>query len=458
MVSKFFRFMRSLAIAAVLLPGIALSQAASAQPSNVTQIRDAEIENTIRAYAIPIFQAARLDTDAVRVILVNDSSINAFVAGGQRLFIFTGLLMKATSAGQVIGVIAHETGHIAGGHLARLREELDNRTIEFIIEQILTVAAAGAASSAGGGIHGGNNSGPAVGVTERSLLLYSRTQESAADQAATVFLDRSRISTRGLLTFSEMLLQRERVAGLRPDPYLRTHPLTQDRVAFLQHHVDVSPYSNTPVAPQLEVMHQRMLAKLYGFIDPGQAFRKYPASDNSLPARYARAIAYYKSGNPQQGLSILDGLIRENPNDPYFHELRGQILFENQRIAESVPAYEKAVALLPSSNLLKIGLAQSLIELNDATRTQQALKLLNSVSDEERNTSYWRLVAVAYDRLGNVGMRLLAQAELGYARGKAGRGEALQNARRAMQTLPKGSPGWQRAQDIEFLAQKKKDE
>jgi len=454
MVSKFFRFMISLAIGAVVLPGVALVEAASAQTPNVSQIRDAEIENTIRAYAVPIFQAARLDSDAVQVILVNDSSINAFVSGGQKLFIFTGLLMKATSAGQVIGVIAHESGHIAGGHLTRLREELENRTIEFIIEQILTAAAVGAGSQAGGGI-GGRPGGPAVGVTERQLLQYSRTQESAADQAATVFLDRARISTRGLLTFSEMLLQRERVSALRLDPYLLTHPLTQDRVAFLQHHVDTSPYSNTPVSPQLEVMHQRMVAKLFGFVDPGQAFRKYPASDTSLPARYARAIAYYRSGDAKQGLAILDGLIKENPNDPYFYELRGQILFENQRIAESVPAYEKAVSLLPSSNLIKIGLAQSLVELNDATRTQQALKLLNTVSEEERNPAYWRLVAVAYDRQGNVGMRLLAQAELGYARGS--RAEAVQNAQRAMQTLPKGSPGWQRAQDIEFLAQKRKD-
>jgi predicted Zn-dependent protease len=203
-------------------------------------------------------------------------------------------------------------------------------------------------------------------------------------------------------------------------------------------------------------MHQRMVAKLFGFIDPAQALRKYPASDTSLPARYARAIAYYRSGDARQGLSILDGMIRENPNDPYFHELRGQILFENQRVAESVPAYEKAVALLPNNSLLKLGLAQSLIELNDATRTQQGLKLLNTVEEDERSTSYWRLVAVAYDRQGNVGMRLLAQAELAYARGA--RAEALQQARRAQQSLTSGTPAWRRAQDIEFLAQKRKDQ
>ncbi len=455
MVSNFVRFITSLAIAAVLLPSIALLQAASAQQPNLSQIRDAEIENTIRAYANPIFKAANLDTDAVRVVLVNDASINAFVAGGQRLFIFTGLLMQSTSASQVIGVIAHESGHMAGGHLARLQEELGNLSIAAIIETVLTIGAAAGAGLGGGHVGGGNNSGPAVGVAERKFLNYSRTQESSADQAATMFLDRTHQSTRGLLTFAEFLLQRERVSGLRPDPYLRTHPLTQDRVAFLRHHVDTSPYSDIPTPPQLEVMHQRMVAKLYGFIDPAQAFRKYPASDNSLPARYARSIAFYRSGNAKQGLAILDGLIKENPNDPYFYELRGQILFENQRVAESVPAYEKAVSLLPNS-LLKISLSQSLIEVNDPARTQQALKLLNSVDEEERNGSYWRLVAVAYDRLGNVGMRLLAQAELNYAQGD--RAGAVQNARQAQQTLAKGSPGFQRAQDIEFLAKKKKDE
>jgi predicted Zn-dependent protease len=451
--------MASLAIAAVLLPSIALLQAASAQQPNLTQIRDAEIENTIKAYAIPIFKAANLDTDAVRIVLVNDPSINAFVAGGQRLFLFTGLLMNATSAGQVIGVIAHESGHMAGGHLARLQEELSKLTIEAIIESLLTMGAAMGAGASGGNIGGGHNYGSPsanVGIAERNLLAYSRIQESSADQAATVFLDRTHQSTRGLLTFSEFLLQRERVSGLHPDPYIRTHPLTQDRVAFLQHHVDTSPYSDVPVPPALEMMHKRMVAKLYGFIDPAQALRKYPASDTSLPARYARAIAYYRSGNAKLGLSILDGLIKENPTDPYFYELRGQILFENQRVAESVPAYEKAVSLLPNSSLLKISLAQSLIELNDASRMPQALKLLNSVEDEERGGSYWRLVAVAYDRQGNVGMRQLAQAELSYAEGD--RVSAVQNARKAQQTLTKGSPSWQRAQDIEFLAKKKKDD
>ncbi len=457
MVSRFFRFIASLAIAGVLLPSIALFQASQAQAPNLTQIRDAEIENTIRAYANPIFKAANLDADAVRIVIVSDPSINAFVAGGQRLFLFTGLLMQATSAGQVIGVIAHESGHMAGGHLARMQEELSRLSIEAILEALVTMGAAAGAGMSHGGLGSGHNyGGPSAGIAERNFLQYSRTQESSADQAATVFLDRTHQSTRGLLSFSEMLLQRERVAGLRPDPYLRTHPLTQDRVAFLQHHVDTSPYSNVPVSPQLEAMHARMVAKLYGFVDPAQALRKYPASDTSLPARYARAIAYYRSGNATEGLRILDGLIRENPNDPYFHELRGQILFENQRVAESVTSYEKALSLLPRANLIKLSLAQSLIELNDPNRTAQAVKLLNGVSEDERRSSYWRLMAVAYDRQGNVGMRLLAQAELSFARGD--RVEAVQNARRAQQSLTKGTPAWQRAQDIEFLAKKRTDD
>jgi predicted Zn-dependent protease len=204
-------------------------------------------------------------------------------------------------------------------------------------------------------------------------------------------------------------------------------------------------------------MHARMRAKLTSFLrPPEQVFQTYKGRENSVEARYALAVAYHRDARIDRALQAIDSLIKESPNDPYFHELRGQILFENQRVVESIPAYEKAVALLPNNDLLKLGLAQSLIEVNDATRTQQAVKLLASVSEDERRGSYWRLMAVAYDRQGNVGMRLLAQAELGYARGD--RPEAVQNARRAQQALPKGSPAWQRAQDIEFLAKKRRDD
>jgi predicted Zn-dependent protease len=451
----FRRVVAVLALSALIMPTVALWQAAAAQSrEKISLIRDAEIENAIRAYARPLFEAAGLENDAVSVHIVNDPSLNAFVAGGQRLFLFTGLLMKATSAGQVRGVIAHETGHIAGGHLARLHEQLENATIENILEMLLTAAAI--AGSAAGGAQSGTNrtGGPPVGVAQRNLFTYTRTQEQAADQAAVTLLERIGQSSQGLHDFTAMLLQQELVGGLRPDPYLRTHPLTQERVTFLRQHVETSRFTKVPVPPQLEVMHERVVAKLFGFIDPGQALRKYPASDTSIPGRYARAIAYYRSGNLPEGVGLIDGLIRQMPNDPYFHELRGQMLFENHRVAESIPSYERAVALLPQNGLLKFALAQALLQSPTQPQLLRAQKLLETVEQHERDSGYWRQMSMIYDQAGNLGMRALALAELAYARGD--RVDAGRHATAAEQNLKFGTPAYQRAQDIKFLAQKPK--
>ena len=448
----FRRIVSVLAISAIFVPTFALWQAAAAQSGqNISLIRDAEIENAVRAYARPLFEAAGLEPDAVSVHLVNDPSLNAFVAGGQRLFLFSGLLMRATSAGQVRGVIAHETGHIAGGHLARLQEQLENATIQNILEMLLTAAAV-AGSAAGGAATGtGRQGGPPVGIAQRNLFSYTRAQEQAADQAAVALLDRIGQSAQGLHDFTALLMQQELVAGLRPDPYLRTHPLTQERVAFLRQHLETSRFTNVPVPAQLEAMHERVVAKLYGFIDPAQAMRKYPPSDNSIGARYARSIAHYRSGNLPDAIGLIDGLIRQAPNDPYFHELRGQMLFENHRIAEAIPSYERAVALLPSSGLIKIELARALLQNPDAAGLRRAQALLESVESKERDSGYWRQMSIVYDRIGDVGMRALALAEIAYARGD--RVDAARHATNAERMLRFGTPAHQRAQDIRFLAE-----
>lgn len=449
---SFRRVVSVLAISAILLPMFGPWHGAVAQQGGkISLIRDAEIENAIRAYATPLFEAAGLEPSAVSVHIVNDPALNAFVAGGQRLFLFSGLLMRATSAGQVRGVIAHETGHIAGGHLARTQEALENATIENILEMLLTAAAIAGSAAGGAQTGAGRGGGPPVGIAQRSLFSYTRGQEQSADQAAVTLLDRIGQSSKGLLEFSEILLQQELVAGLRPDPYLRTHPLTQERVAFLRRHVETSRFSNVPVPAALEAMHDRVVAKLFGFIDPGQALRKYPASENSVPARYARSIAYYRSGNLPEAIRLIDGLIAQSPRDPYFHELRGQMLFENQRVAESIPSFERAVALLPSSGLLKIALADALLQNPTQPQLLRAEKLLASVEQKERNSGYWRQMATIYDRTGNVGMRSLALAELAYARGD--RVDAARHSTAAERLLKFGTPAHQRAQDIRFLAE-----
>jgi predicted Zn-dependent protease len=241
---------------------------------------------------------------------------------------------------------------------------------------------------------------------------------------------------------------------LRPDPYLRTHPLTQERVAFLRQHIETSRFTNVPVPRELEAIQERVVAKLYGFIDPAQALRKYPPSDNSIAGRYARSIAFYRSGHLPDAIAMIDGLIRQMPNDPYFHELRGQILFENHRVAESIPSYERAVALLPQSGLLKLALAQALLQNPNPAQLARAQKLLETVDQRERDSGYWRQMSTIYDQTGNLGMRALALAELSYARGD--RPDALRHATAAEKNLKFGTPAYQRAQDIKFLAERPK--
>ena len=432
-------------LAVVALLAAALIAPAGAQTKPRGFIRDAEIETTIRAYATPLFTAAGLDPQSVRVYLVNDDTLNAFVAGGMNLFINTGLLMRSESANQLIGVIAHETGHIAGGHLARTQEALENATAEMILAYVLGIGAAIATGDSGAGaavITGGQT------IAQRSLLQYSRTQESAADQAALSYLDRTGQSARGLLEFLEVLGDQELLLSSQQDPYLRTHPLSSDRVDTVRNYVSGSPYADSAEPPDFIAAHARMRAKLVGFLRPlGRVLQQYPESDGSLEGRYARAIAYYRAADLKRALPMVDGLIAERPDDPFFQELKGQILFENGRAREALPYYEAAVRLQPDAPLLRQGLAQVQLESGDPELNRAALGQLDEVVRiEPHNAGAWRLLSIAYGRDGQIGMTALALAESAGARGDSK--EARQQADRALKLLPENSPAWLRAQDI----------
>ncbi len=425
----------------------------SAQSRSPGLIRDAEVERIIRAYATPLFQAAALDAESVRIYLVNDDSINAFVAGGMNLFINTGLLMRAENANQIIGVIAHETGHISGGHLARTQEALENASTEMIIAFVLGMAAAVASGSgeAGTAIMGGGTA-----MAQADFLKYSRTQESAADHAGVSFLDSTGQSSRGLLEFFDILEGQELLLSGRQDPYLRTHPLTSERMDFVRHHVESSPYSDAPEPEEFTVDFERMRAKLIGFLRPlNRVLQSYPTSDDSLAGRYARSIGYYRAGQLDKALPMLDGLIAEHPEDAFFQELKGQILMENGRGREAIPYYRESVRLAPHEPLLRLGLAQGQIDTEDPARNKEARSNLEEVTRmEPRNSGAWRLLSIAYGRDGQIPMAALALAEAAMARGN--KPEARSQADRALQQLPEGSPAWLRAQDI-FAAADRKD-
>lgn len=442
----------SLFVAVLVFTAVVL-QSGNAAAKKRTFIRDSEIENTIRAFAAPVFQTAGLDPSAVQVYLVNDRSLNAFVAGGQKLFINTGLLIQSAHAGQVIGVIAHETGHIAGGHLSRTHDAIRKSTAQQIIAMVLGAATAiGTGRPDVGGAVMAGGQGAAMG----SFLHYSRTQEASADAAALKYLEATGQSAEGLFEFLGTLADQELLSARSQDPYLRTHPLTRERISAIENHLSRSRHTAKAVTPSFSEMHDRMRAKLQAFLEPtSRTLRRYKETDQSLSARYARAIAYYRIPDLTKALPIINSLIAERPQDPYFHELKGQILFENGQISEAVAPSESAARMAPHAPLIRLQLARIQLELNDPSVLDKAIGNLRAAQQSEpRSVAIWRNLAIAYGRKGEMGQSALAMAEEAILRGK--KGEARHHASRAKKILPLGSPGALQADDILTATEKEK--
>ena len=434
---------------ALLWFAVAVTLGTTAWAAKIAFIRDAEIETTIRNYATPLFTAAGLDADAVQVYLVNDRALNAFVAGGMNLFINTGLLMRVESPNQLIGVIAHETGHIAGGHLARTEDALRDANAATILSYVLGAAAAvaGSGDAAMAIIVGGQSIG------RQNFLQYSRTQERSADQFAVTTLDRTDQSSRGLLEFLEILGDQDVLTTSQQAQYARTHPLARDRVIFIRNHVAGSRSSDVEDTAENVTAFLRMQAKLRGFLDPtSRVLKRYPKTDTSVEARYARSVAYYRRVDIPNALAEVDSLIAEDPADPYFHELKGQILFENGRILEAAVSYRAAVDRLPGSPLLRVGLARALIEAGDPAMLGAARDHLETaVSLNHDNATAWRLLSIVYGRSDDPGRSALASAEHALLVGRYK--DAIRFADRADNFLPFGSPSQLRVEDIRFTAE-----
>jgi predicted Zn-dependent protease len=420
----------------------------------VSLIRDAEIEDTLRAYGDPIFQTAGLNPEAIHIFIVEDSTINAYVAGGANMFIHTGLLLKTDRPSMLIGVMAHETGHMAGGHLAQGTEKLKDAQLGTIFSALLGVAAA---------VGGGGDAGMAImsagqDVALRNYLHFSRANESAADQAGLNYLDQLGISASGMLRILELLRQDENRSYSNPDPYTRTHPLNIDRITHIRNHVMQSSLKEDVVPAGFEERHARMLAKLKGFIDPPeQTLNAYPVSDTSIPARYARAVAYYKMPDLQKSLAEIDALIRSKPNDPFFHELRGQILFENGRIAEAAQSYARAATLKPGSALILTDYGKVLVATENKENISRAVQVLEHASvldNSDPNT--WHELAIAYGKESRLGMFYLSSAE--EASLVDNPKEVIRNADLALKNLGHDNPARLRAGDLKLLAEKEAKE
>jgi predicted Zn-dependent protease len=442
---------RILCIGLVLCTGFV--RRAKADDDSINFLRDAEMENYLHVWMTPVWKVAGLDPAAVHVYVINDPTLNSFVAGGQNIFLNSGTIMRASSANQLIGIMSHETGHIAGGHLVRKTQMMKNAMIESVIGMVL----GGAASAMGHGNAGGGGVLAGEGVGERAYLQNSVTIEASADQAALKFLDRTHQSARGLLEFFEILEQEELLTAQHQDPYLIDHPLTQERVDYVRQHVATSPYSDAKDPPEWATEFNLMKAKLGAFLGaPSQVLAAYQPNDNSEQARYARAIAYYRVPDLDHALPTIDGLINDFPKNPYYDELKGQMLFENGRVAEAVAPYQRAVQIAPTEPLLNIELAQVQLETNDPKYIAPAKEELNNaISVESDNPDAWRELAIAYGRGGDIGMAALALAEQNMATGDYR--QAIGQAQRAQQLLPPGAQR-QRAQDLQADAKRDQDQ
>lgn len=429
---------------------LALAIFAGVQPARAQSIlRDAETEALLRDVSRPLIQAAGLQPENVRVVIIGNPEINAFVAGGQIVYIHSGLFTSAENVNELQGVIAHELGHITGGHILRAQEGVSQATGIMILSMLLGAAAiaAGAGEAGMGVIAAGQQA--AMG----RFLSFTRVQESSADQAGATYLARAGISGRGSLAFFERLQNLEfRMNIAQDNTYQRTHPVSGERIAALVTRYQGDPAWDRRSDPALEARFLRVRGKLSGYVDdPALVLRRFPMSDRSVQAHYARAYAYHRTGHPDEANAEVAALIATAPHDPYFLELQGQVLLESGHPAEAVTALREAVQRSNDSPLIATLLGHALISTEDPANFEEAKRVLRiAVGRDNDNPFAWYQLGIVYDREGDEARAALATAERYNLQGQPGL--ALPNAERAMMGLPAHSSDWLRAQDIAMVS------
>lgn len=435
-----------LLVSTACILGIAMQSVAAQE---LELVRDTETERLLKSYEDPILVAAGLDPAAVKMYIVQDPSINAFVAEGQNIFVNTGLLQQLRTPNEVIGVLAHETGHIAGGHLIRDTSAISKAMIPMLVGVAAGVAAmiAGASGEAGMALMG-------LGMTtaQAQFMQFSRVQEATADQMGQKFLRETHQSGQGMLDVFERLADEEARSAYKIDPMVMNHPASRERIDLLQRLVDASPYKDIKDSPEAVHAFRMVQAKLDGFLDPvDMVLMHYPESDNSEEAHYARAVAYFRQPDLQKALAECNTLIKLEPKNPYFWELLGQIYVDMSRPENGVPAYQKSVDILPDAALLRVSLAAAQLATEKTALAKPALDNLKIALRQETDNSFaWFETAQAYSELGNEPMANLSTAERYYHAGAMA--SAARFATLAQEDLPQGSTDWQRASDIMAVA------
>jgi predicted Zn-dependent protease len=431
-----------------LVLGLASARPAVAADEGPSILRDTETEALFADIAKPLVEAANLDNKSVKVVLLNDDEINAFVAGSQNVYVNSGLLTRADNVNQLQFVIAHELGHVAGGHAIRMGEGMKEATGITLATMVLgAIAIAAGAGDAGLGLM---MMGQRAAMGQ--FLAFTRAQETSADHAGASYLHKAGISGKGGLDFFKKLQNQEyRLAIYATDSYDRTHPLSSERISILTNLFEKDPAWNKPTDPALEARFQRVKAKLVGFINPKQAISKYPETDQTVPAHYARAYAYHLGAYPDKALAEADSLLKTNPHDPYFLELKGQILLESGQPAEAIAPLREATEKSGRAPLIASMLGHALISTENQKNMEEAKGILKTaVAVDNENPFAWYQLGIIYDSEGDTPRAALATAERNNLEGNPKL--ALASAEMAMRGIPAGTPDYLRAQDIAMVS------
>ncbi|WP_319414058.1 M48 family metalloprotease [uncultured Cohaesibacter sp.] len=432
-----------------LQPVLLSVSSASAQGTSIKLIRDAETEELIRDYTRPIFKAAGLKPGNIRIHLVKDNSFNAFVVDSKRMFINTGTIIEADTPNEIIGVLAHETGHIVGGHMIRLREAMKRAQT---IAAIGMLAGAGAmAAGAAAGSSDAARAGTAImtsapGIAQRTFLSYARTEETAADRAAVRYLEQTGQSAKGMLRTFERFADQSLFSSQYVDPYIQSHPLPRERIAQIERLAKKSKYFDRKDSAQLQQRHDMVRAKLAAFTqDPKRVMRSYKGND--MPSLYAQAIVTFRLGNRNKAIKQMDQLLKLQPDNPYFLELKGQIYLETGMADNAIAPLNRAVSLRPDEGILRVMLGQAILSSKSNKNYSAAVThLQRGLQDDPDLAVGYRFLAQAYEYLGQRAQAEMATANGYFASGDIASAKAM--AARAQKKLKRGSPEWLQADDI----------
>ena len=433
---------------ALILVTSSWQPAVAQQDSGPSVLRDTETERLFKDMSLPLIKAAGLDPNSVNVVLLNDPEINAFVATGQTVYLQSGLIDAADNVNEVQGVVAHELGHVVAGDAIRAGQGEKQATGISILSLVLGAAAiAAGAGEAGMGIM---MAGQRAAMGD--FLAFTRAQEATADATGIRLLSKSGITGKGMLSFFAKLQNQEyRLAIYSKDSFDRSHPLSSERIQALEQKVKADPAYNKPVDPVLEARFDRVKAKLLGFINPKQAVQRYPESNQSVPAHYARAYAYHLGGYPEKAVSEADALLATNPRDPFFLELKGQILLESGKPLDAVPVLRQAVQESGEAPMIAAMLGHALVETQDPKNFAEAKQVLKAAVGRDNEDPFaWYQLGIIYDREGDQARASLATAERSNLEGNPKL--ALTSAQIAMRGIPAGTPDYLRAQDIAMVS------